>query len=46
MACGGPTIATDWSSHTEFVNDAIGYRLRVAGTIPAVAKCPYYTGFR
>jgi GT2 family glycosyltransferase/glycosyltransferase involved in cell wall biosynthesis len=46
MACGLPTIATDWSSHTEFVNDAIGYRLRVAGTIPAVAKCPYYTGFR
>jgi len=46
MACGLPTIASDWSSHTEFVNDGIGYRLRTAGTIPAVAKCPYYAGFR
>ena len=46
MACGLPTIATDWSAHTEFVHDGIGYRLRTAGTIPAVAKCPYYDGFR
>ncbi len=46
MACGLPAIATDWSSHTEFVTDAIAYRLAVAGTVPAVAKCPYYEGFR
>ncbi len=46
MACGLPTIATDWSSHTEFVNDANAYRLEIAGTVPAVAKCPYYAGFR
>ncbi len=46
MACGLPAIASDWSSHTEFVHDTIAYRLRVAGTIPAVAKCPYYAGFR
>ncbi len=46
MACGLPTIATDWSSHTEFVHDANAYRLQVAGTVPAVAKCPYYAGFR
>ncbi len=46
MACGLPTIASDWSSHTEFVNDAIAYRLAIAGLVPAVAKCPYYEGFR
>lgn len=45
MACGLPTIATDWGAHTEFVNEAIAYPLRVKGTIPAVAKCPYYEGF-
>jgi hypothetical protein len=45
MACGLPSIATDWGAHTEFVHDGISYPLRVKGTIPAVAKCPYYTGF-
>jgi len=45
MACGLPTIATDWGAHAEFVTEAISYPLRVKGTIPAVAKCPYYEGF-
>ncbi|HTO87879.1 MAG TPA: glycosyltransferase [Thermoanaerobaculia bacterium] len=45
MACGLPTIATDWGAHTEFVHEGISYPLRVRGTIPAVAKCPYYEGF-
>jgi GT2 family glycosyltransferase len=45
MACGLPTIATDWGAHTEFVNDRIAYPLRVRGTVPAEAKCPYYEGF-
>jgi glycosyltransferase involved in cell wall biosynthesis len=45
MACGLPTIATDWGAHTEFVHEEIAYPLRVKGTIPAVAKCPYYDGF-
>ncbi len=45
MACGLPTIATDWGAHTEFVHDGISYPLRVRGTIPAVALCPYYDGF-
>lgn len=45
MACGLPTIASDWSSHTEFVHDSIAYRLKIAGLIPAIAKCPYYEGF-
>ncbi|MGH9366321.1 MAG: glycosyltransferase [Thermoanaerobaculia bacterium] len=45
MACGLPTIATDWGAHTEFVHEGISYPLRARGTIPAVAKCPYYEGF-
>jgi len=46
MACGLPSIATDWGAHTEFVHEGIAYPLRVRETIPAVAKCPYYEGFR
>ncbi|MBK8596266.1 MAG: glycosyltransferase [Holophagales bacterium] len=45
MACGLPSIATDWGAHTEFVHDGISYPLKVKGTVRAVAKCPYYTGF-
>jgi len=46
MACGLPVIATDWSAHTEFMNESNAYPLRVAELIPARAKCPYYEGFR
>lgn len=46
MACGLPTIATNWGGHTEFLGKDIAYPLRVRGTIPARAKCPYYRGFR
>jgi GT2 family glycosyltransferase len=46
MACGLPSIATDWGAHTEFVHPGIAYPLRSRRTIPAVAKCPYYQGFR
>ena len=45
MACGLPTIATDWGAHRAFVHDRIAYPLAVRGTIPAVAKCPYYSGY-
>ena len=45
MACGLPTIATDWGPHREFLDEATGYPLRVRGVVPAVAKCPYYAGF-
>jgi GT2 family glycosyltransferase len=45
MACGLPSIATDWGAHTEFVHEGIAYPLRIRKTIPAVAKCPYYEGF-
>lgn len=45
MACGLPSIATDWGAHTEFTDPEICYLLKTRGTIPAVAKCPYYDGF-
>ena len=45
MACGLPTIATDWGAHTEFVHDRISYPLRIRGVVAAEAKCPYYEGF-
>jgi hypothetical protein len=46
MACGLPSIATDWGAHQEFVHPGVSYPLGINGTIPAVAKCPYYEGFR
>ncbi len=46
MASGLPTIATNWSGQTEFLNDQTGYPIRVCKLVPAVAKCPYYEGFR
>jgi len=42
MACGLPTIATDWGAHQEFLHPGIGYPLEIRGTIKARAKCPYY----
>lgn len=46
MACGLPAIATDWGAHTDFVTGDYAYPLPVRGTVPAVARCPYYRGFR
>ncbi len=46
MACGLPVIATDWSAHRTFMNHRNAYPLRVKRLIPAVAKCPYYTGLQ
>lgn len=45
MACGLPAIATDWGAHREFLHEGIAYPLRSRGTVPAVAKCPYYAGY-
>ncbi|HUP22822.1 MAG TPA: glycosyltransferase [Thermoanaerobaculia bacterium] len=46
MACGLPAIATNWGAHQEFFHEGVGYPLRIRGTVPAVARCPYYEGFR
>jgi GT2 family glycosyltransferase len=46
MACGLPAIATDWGGHQEFFDERVGYPLRIRGTVPAVARCPYYEGHR
>ncbi|NJL28336.1 MAG: glycosyltransferase [Thermoanaerobaculia bacterium] len=45
MACGLPTIATDWGAHQEFIHEGNAYPLAVRGTVRAIAKCPYYEGF-
>lgn len=46
MACGIPVIATDWSAQRDFLNIQTGFPIQVKRLIPAVAKCPYYTGFQ
>jgi hypothetical protein len=46
MACGLPSIATDWGAHTEFMHDGISYPLKSRGLVPADARAPYYKGFR
>ncbi len=46
MACGVPSIATDWSGHKEFFDSEVGYPIWPRRLEPAVAKCPYYEGFR
>ena len=38
MACGLPSIATDWGAHTEFVHEGIAYPLRLRGVVPADAS--------
>jgi len=46
MACGLPVIATNWSAHTCFMNETNSFPLEIDGLIPAIAKCPYYHGFK
>jgi GT2 family glycosyltransferase len=46
MACGLPSIATDWGAHTEFVHEGISYPLRIRGLLPADARAPYDKGVR
>ncbi len=46
MACGLPAIATDWGAHREYFHPGVGYPLSIHGTVPAVARCADYEGFR
>ena len=46
MACGLPVIATKWSSQSDFMTSENSLPLDIDGLVPAVAKCPYYDGFR
>jgi len=46
MACGLPVISTFWSAPTAFMTEANSYPLQVKRLINAVAKCPYYAGFK
>ena len=46
MACGLPVISTYWSAPTAFMTEQNSYPLQVKQLIDAVAKCPYYKGFK
>ncbi len=46
MACGLPSIATDWGSHADYHHDEIGYPLRNRGLIPAESGNPNHIGGR
>jgi glycosyltransferase involved in cell wall biosynthesis len=45
MACGLPTIATNWSGPADFLHAGIGYPLESRSLVKAEARCPYYEGF-
>jgi GT2 family glycosyltransferase len=45
MACGLPTIATNWSGPADFLHEEIGYPLEVKSLVKAEARCPFYAGF-
>lgn len=45
MACGLPTIGTEWSANMDFMNKDNSYLIKPARIAPAVARCPYYNGF-
>lgn len=45
MACGLPTIGTNWSANTDFMNSSNSYLLKVEKMVPAIARCPLYSGF-
>jgi glycosyltransferase involved in cell wall biosynthesis len=46
MACGLPTIATNWSAQTDFMSHENSFLIDVDRLVPAKAKCPYYDGFK
>jgi hypothetical protein len=46
MACGLPTITTNWSGPADFVDETVGYPLATRPLVMAEARCPYYEGFR
>lgn len=42
MACGIPTIGTDWSGQTAFLNQQNGYPLPIRGLVPTSNNRPFY----
>jgi len=42
MACGLPSIATDWGSHTQFINNKNSYPLKIKGLELVTRNHPYY----
>jgi hypothetical protein len=46
MACGLPSIATDWGAHSDYYHGEFGYPLRIRGLVPAESESRNHTGFR
>jgi GT2 family glycosyltransferase len=46
MACGLPTIATDWGAQRDFFHSGVGYPLRSRGLVPAISRVSYHAGLR
>jgi glycosyltransferase involved in cell wall biosynthesis len=44
MASGLPVISTGWGAQSEFLNEDVGYPIRLQGMSPAVTRSPYYAG--
>jgi hypothetical protein len=45
MAVGLPAIGTAWSANVDFMNNENSYLLKVERIVPAMARCPLYSGF-
>ncbi len=45
MACGIPTIATEWSAQKDFINEETGYPIRVKEIVPASSGHIHYDFF-
>jgi GT2 family glycosyltransferase len=46
MACGVPSIVTDWGAQRDFISEATAFPLRVTGLVEADQTFPYYRGFK
>jgi len=45
MAVGLPVIGTAWSANLDFMNNENSYLINVERIVPAMARCPLYSGF-
>ncbi len=45
MACGVPSIVTNWGAQRDFISEETAFPLNVTGLVPADPDFPYYRGF-
>ena len=46
LSCGLPVIATRWSGHLDFLNDANSFLIDIEGLVPACEEVEYFAGHR